>query len=54
MIGSRMKVVAQRASEPEYVAIVFHLKLQQIGNDRINGDLVSKPAKKICGVMFGH
>jgi len=54
MIGSRMKVVAQRASEPEYVVIIFHLKIQQIDNDCINGDLVSKPAKKICGIMFGH
>jgi hypothetical protein len=28
MIGGRMKVAAQRASEPEYVVVVLHLKVQ--------------------------
>ena len=54
MVGSRMKIVAQRASEPEYFMIIFHLKIQQLNNDIINGDLVSESAKKISGIMFGH
>jgi hypothetical protein len=28
MIGGRMKVVAQRASEPEYFVVGTHLKVQ--------------------------
>jgi hypothetical protein len=28
VIGGRMKVVAQRASEPKYLVIVTHLKVQ--------------------------
>jgi hypothetical protein len=43
-----MKVIAQRASKAQYVIWVAHLKLQKIGDDRIDGDLITKHTKKIC------
>jgi hypothetical protein len=41
MIGGRMKVVAQGASEPESFAVVFHLKIQKLDNDLIDGDFIA-------------
>ncbi len=48
MIGGRMKIVTQRALEPEYLVVVAQLKIQQIDNDLIDGDLITEPSKKIC------
>jgi hypothetical protein len=52
MIGGGMKVIAQRASEPEHFVVVLHLKIQQIDDDLIDGDLVSKDSKKTFRVVF--
>jgi hypothetical protein len=52
MIGGGMKVIAQRASEPEYLVVVLHLKIQQIDDDLIDGDLIAEHSQKIFRVVF--
>ena len=47
MIGGRMKIVANRAAEPERFTVVSHLKIQQIDNNLINGDLIAQVSEKI-------
>jgi hypothetical protein len=41
-IGGGMKVVAQRALEPEPVGVRVHLKIQQIDDNLIDGDFISE------------
>jgi hypothetical protein len=48
IVGGGMKVEAQRASEPEYLVLVSHFKVQQVDNDFIYWDLISEHAKIIC------
>jgi len=54
VICGGMKAITQRTSEPEYFEVVSHLKVQQIDNNRINGDLVSEHSEKIRRVIFWH
>jgi len=42
----------QRASEPEHLAVAFLIQIQQIDNYLINGDCVTKPSEKTCGVVL--
>ena len=53
-ISGGMKVVAQRALKPEDVGCVLRRKMQQIGDQGIDWDLVSKQSQIICRVMFIH
>ena len=41
-IGGRMKIVANRTSEPEGFVGVSHLKIQQIDNNLIDWDVITK------------
>ena len=54
MVGGGMKAMTQRTSEPEHFVVVAHLKIQQIDNNLIDGDLVSEHSEKIRRVMFCH
>jgi len=47
MIGGGMEIVAKRAAEPERFVVVSHLKVQQIDNNLINGDLIAQVPEKI-------
>jgi hypothetical protein len=52
MIGGRMKIVAKRATEPEYFLMIAHLKIQQIDNNLIDGDVITQSAEKIGRVIL--
>ena len=52
VIGSRMKIVTQGATEPDSFAVLFHLKVQQIDNDFINGDIIAQHPEKIIRVIL--
>jgi hypothetical protein len=54
MVGGGMKVVAQRASEPEPVTCVAYLKIHQIDDNLIDGDFISEHSEKVCRVVFCH
>jgi hypothetical protein len=41
MICSGMKVLTQRAAEPEVFRVVSYLKIQQYANDLINGYIIA-------------
>jgi hypothetical protein len=41
LVGGGMKVEAKRASEPEYLVLVLHLKIQQIDNNIIDEDVIT-------------
>jgi len=47
MICGSMKALAQRTSEPEHFVIVSQLKIQQIGNDFIDGYIITQHPEKI-------
>jgi hypothetical protein len=47
-----MKIVTQGATEPDCFGIVLHLKVQQIDNDLINGDIIAQHPEKISRVML--
>jgi hypothetical protein len=47
-----MKIVTQGATEPDSFAVLFHLKVQQIDNDFINGDIIAQHPEKIIRVIL--
>mgnify|MGYP006944211669 CR=1 FL=1 len=49
-----MKIVAKRATEPEYFLMIAHLKIQQIDNNLIDGDVITQSAEKIGRVILWH
>jgi hypothetical protein len=52
VIDSRMEIVAQGAAEPDCFVVVLHLKVQQIDNDFINGDIIAQHPEKISRVIL--
>jgi len=52
VIGSRMEIVAQGATEPDCFAVLLHLMVQQIDNDFINGDIIAQHPEKIIRVIL--
>jgi hypothetical protein len=47
-----MEIVAQGATEPDCFAVLLHLKVQQIDNDFINGDIIAQHPEKISRVIL--